>query len=115
VNCALFDEGNSDGLGATPGPEVLMVGGREVDLGAYASAVPVSRKRKKKKSGKSGGPHGRASVDRRGSAGAVSARDRELADAFRGLAAHRNQLEMRRAERAAEMATELVADLVSTG
>ncbi|HSL08631.1 MAG TPA: hypothetical protein VK887_11770 [Pseudonocardiaceae bacterium] len=42
----------------------------------------------------------------------MPARDRELADAFRSLAAYRNQLDTRRAERAAEMATELVSNLV---
>ncbi len=74
----------------------------------YAAAVPVSRKRKKK-SGKSG----RSRVRQRGSADLSELDRRELADAWRGLAAHREQIDARRASQAAELATDLVADLVA--
>lgn len=87
-------------------------GGRQGPV-AYASAVPVSRKRKKKP-GKSGRSRGSTRVDQRGSAGELSGPDRgELADAWRGLAAYRDQITARRASRAAEAATDLVAELVA--
>jgi hypothetical protein len=80
---------------------------------AYASGVPVSRKRKKK-SGKSGRSRGPARMDQRGSGADLSEQDRrELADAWQGLAAYRDQINARRASRAAEAATDLVADLVA--
>lgn len=100
-------------VGVGQGPVgVLVTGGREVGRGAYASAVPVSRKRKKK-SGKSGRSVGRPQVDRRGSGVDVRAGDRhERADAWRGIAAYRNQLHAQRASRAAAIARDLVAELV---
>jgi hypothetical protein len=52
-------------------------------------------------------------VDRRGSGVDARAWDRdELADAWRGIAAYRKQVDAQRASRAAAMATDLVADLV---
>jgi hypothetical protein len=70
--------------------------------------VPVSRKRKKKKSGSSGRSFG----SRPGSDVAAPVRDNgELARAFQGLATYRNQVDTQRASRAAAMATDLVADL----
>lgn len=94
---------------------VLVTGGREVGGGAYASAVPVSRKRKKK-SGKSGRSVRRPRVDRCGSGVDVRAWDRpELADAWRGIAAYRSQLDAQRASQAAAIARDLVAELVRVG
>ena len=91
---------------------MVVTGGREVRPVAYASAVPVSRKRKRK-SGKSGRSRGPARLDRRGSGADLVERDRhELADALRNLAAYRDQVDGRRASRAAAVATVLIADLV---
>jgi hypothetical protein len=76
--------------------------------------VPVSRKRKKKKSGSSGQSSLRVRpfMSRQGSAVAAPARDnRELARAFQGLAAYRDRVDTQRASRAAAMATDLIADL----
>ena len=76
--------------------------------------VPVSRKRKKKTSGSSGRPSGRSRspMSQPGSGVAAPARDdRELARAFQGLAAYRDQIHRQRESRAATMATDLVADL----
>jgi hypothetical protein len=74
----------------------------------------VSRKRKKKKSGSSG----RSSVRSRSPMGqlgpdvAAPVRDnRELARAFHGLAAYRDQVDTQRTSRAATMAADLIADL----
>lgn len=80
---------------------------------AHASAVPVSRKRKKKsgKPGKSGRSPKRSTVDLRGPQ--TLARDRELADAWRGFAAFQQQVDEWKASRAASMATDLVTDLVT--
>jgi hypothetical protein len=75
---------------------------------AYASAVPVSRKRKKK-SGKSGRSRGPTRVDQRRPGADLS----EWADAWRDLAAYRDQIDARRASWAAAAATDLVADLVA--
>jgi len=77
--------------------------------------VPVSRKRKKKPS-RSGRPSTRPGGSPRhpGVAAAASASDsRELAQAFKNLVAHRDQVETRRVSRAATMATELVADVAT--
>jgi hypothetical protein len=80
--------------------------------GAYAAAMPVSRKRKKK-AGKAGRSRGRPQVGRREFAADARALDRgELADAWRGLAAYRNHMDAQRGTRAAAIAKELVADLV---
>src|SRR5918997_2760510 len=100
-------------VGVGQGPVgVLVTGGREVGGGAYAAAVPVSRKRKKK-SGKSGRSVGRSQVDQCGSGVDVRAGDRhELADGWRGIAAYRSQLDAR-ASRAAAIARDLVAELVT--
>ena len=76
--------------------------------------VPVSRKRKKKTSGSSGRPSGRtrSPMSQPGSDVAAPARDdRELARAFQGLAAYRDQVHRQRESRAATMATDLIADL----
>jgi hypothetical protein len=70
--------------------------------------VPVSRKRKKKKSGSSGRSF--FSQPRLDVAAPVRD-DRELARAFQGLATYRDQVAIQRASRAAAMATALVADL----
>lgn len=70
----------------------------------------MSRKRKKK-SGKPAQPKVR---NQRLTGGGMSESDRlELAKAFSGMAAYREQVEARRAERAAVAATELVADLLA--
>jgi hypothetical protein len=80
---------------------------------AYASAVPVSRKRKKK-SGKSGRSWRSARVDQRRPGADLSEQGRsELADAWRDLAVYRDQIDARRASWAAAAATDLVADLVA--
>jgi hypothetical protein len=82
---------------------------REIGPVAYASAVPVSRKRKKKPS-----KSGRRRVEQRGPAPDLSERDRhELADALRSLTANRELTTARRTSLATTMATELVADLVA--
>jgi hypothetical protein len=82
---------------------------REIGPVAYASAVPVSRKRKKKPS-----KSGRSRVAQRGPAPDLSERDRDqLADVLRGLTANRELTTARRTSLAAAMATELVADLVA--
>jgi hypothetical protein len=53
-------------------------------------------------------------VDRRGSGADLGGQDRrELADAWRALAAYRDQVTAKRASRAAAVATDLVADLVA--
>jgi hypothetical protein len=78
------------------------------------SPVPVSRKRKKKTSGSSGRPSGRSRspMSRPASDVAAPARDdRELARAFQGLAAYRDQVHRQRGSRAATMAIDLIADL----
>jgi len=70
---------------------------REIGPVAYASAVPVSRKRKKKPS-KSGRPR----VEQRGPAPDLSERDRqELADVLRGLTTNRELTTARRTSLAA--------------
>lgn len=75
--------------------------------------VPVSRKRKKKP-GKSGRPLKPARVDQRGSAADLSEHDRrELAEAWRGLTAYREQVHAGRRARADAAATDLVTDLVA--
>ena len=75
--------------------------------------VPVSRKRKKKP-GKSGRPRQPTRVDQRGSAADLSEHDRrELAEAWQGLTAYREQVHAGRRERAATVATDLVTDLVT--
>jgi hypothetical protein len=68
--------------------------------------VPVSRKRKKKRSGRSGRSRvrPRLEVQHRG-------RDDELARAFQNLAAYRDQTDRSRTSRAATMATGLVSNL----
>jgi hypothetical protein len=76
--------------------------------------VPVSRKRKKKKSGGSGraSDRSRSPMSQRVSDVAAPGRDyRELTQAVHGLATYRDQVDMRRASRAATMATDLIADL----
>jgi hypothetical protein len=68
----------------------------------------------RRKSGKPGRSRATARVEQRGSGADLSEQDRrELADAWRGLAAYREQVNTRRASRAAEMAADLVADLVA--
>jgi hypothetical protein len=53
-------------------------------------------------------------VDQRGPGADLNEQDRrELADAWRGLAAYRDQIDARRASWAAAAATDLVADLVA--
>jgi hypothetical protein len=52
-------------------------------------------------------------VDLHGPAAALGEQDRELADAWRGLTAYRNQMDARRTARATTVATDLVADLVA--
>jgi hypothetical protein len=75
--------------------------------------VPVSRKRKKKP-GKSGQPRKPTHVDQRGSAADLSKHDRrELAEAWQGLTAYREQVSAGRRTRAAAAATDLVTDLVT--
>lgn len=72
----------------------------------------MSRKRKKKP-GKSGRSRGPVRVDQRASSADFGGRDRhELADAWRGLAAYRDQVSARRGSLAAAAAEDLVADLV---
>jgi hypothetical protein len=78
--------------------------------------VPVSRKRKKKKKKSSGSDRSsgrsRYIATQRGSGVAAPARDLpDLAQAFQGLAAYRDQVDQQRMSRAAAMATKLVADL----
>jgi hypothetical protein len=73
----------------------------------------VSRKRKKK-SGKTGRSRGSVRVNQRLSDADPSELDRrELADAWRGLAAYREQVDARRTAQAAAAARDLVADLVA--
>ena len=76
-------------------------------LCSYPSGVPVSRKRKKKKSGSSGrsSERSRSPMSQQGSDVAAAGRDRrELAQAFQSLAAYRDQVDTQRAARAATMA-----------
>jgi hypothetical protein len=77
--------------------------------------VPVSRKRKKKKPSGSSGRSSvrvRSPMNQRGPEVAAPARDdRELARAFQGLAAYRDQVHRQRASRADTMAADLIADL----
>jgi hypothetical protein len=87
--------------------------GQGCGLGAYASAVPVSRKRKKKKPDKAGRSSGRSHLGR-GPLVAVPARDGERPGALGRLAAFRDQIDTRRTDKAASMAAGLVTDLVKT-
>ncbi|HEU5471896.1 MAG TPA: hypothetical protein VFV67_14690 [Actinophytocola sp.] len=74
--------------------------------------MPVSRKRKKK-SGRSGRSRVPARVNVLGAGADLGEQDRrELADAWRGLAAYREQIGARRASLAAAAATNLLANLV---
>jgi hypothetical protein len=68
--------------------------------------VPVSRKRKKKRSGRSGRSPARPRLDVQHQGG-----DGELARAFQNLAADRDQTDQSRTSRAATMATGLVSNL----
>ena len=95
----------------------MLPGGWKARRVAYASAVPVSRKRKKKP-GKSGHSRKPASVnqlgDRRGSAAVLGGQDpRALAEALQGLTAYREQIHAGRSSRAAAAAKDLVSDLVA--
>lgn len=73
----------------------------------------MSRKRKKKP-GKSGRPRKPTRVDQRGFAADLSEHDRgELAEAWQGLTAYREQVHTGRRARAAAAATDLVTDLVT--
>src|SRR5689334_16046937 len=68
--------------------------------------VPVSRKRKKKRSGRSGRSPARSRLDVQHRGG-----DGELARAFQNLAAYRDQTDRSRTSRAATMAAGLVSHL----
>src|SRR5260221_10856550 len=76
--------------------------------------VPVSRKRKKKKSSRSARSSvlSRPPMSHEGSDVAAPAWDnRELTRAIQGLAAYRDQVDTQRASRATTMGTDLIADL----
>jgi hypothetical protein len=90
------------------------LGHAQPDRSPTLRRVPVSRKRKKKP-GKSGRPRQPNRVDQRGSAADLSEHDRrELAEAWQGLTAHREQVHAGRRTRAAAAATDLVTDLVTS-
>ena len=73
----------------------------------------MSRKRKKKKSGKPVQSRRPATLDVGGSAAVFGEQARGLAAALESLTARRNDLDTLRTARAAKVATELVADLVA--